>query len=122
MQDSAGKMPKFEQPALVSNGDHENSAHISSHSASSPASAFPAFADGEFDKLITPADRQRMDKYGETRKEALAEAKAGGAADDLATLDAAVSKRAAILVRLRHDRQLAMPHHQGRRHLAAGRL
>ena len=54
-------------------------------------SALPAFADGEFDKLITPADRQRMEKYGDTRKEALAEAKAGGAADELATLDAVVN-------------------------------
>ena len=45
------------------------------------ASTLPAFADGEFVKLITSSDRQRMEKYGDTRKEALAEAKAGGSAD-----------------------------------------
>ena len=56
-------------------------------------SALPAFADGEFDKLITPADRQRMEKYGDTRKEALAEAKAGGAADEVATLDTVANKQ-----------------------------
>ena len=49
--------------------------------------AGPALADGEFDKLITAADRGRMRQYGETRKQALSEAKAGGAADDLAVLD-----------------------------------
>ena len=47
----------------------------------------PAFADGEFAKLITAADRQRMEKYGDTRKEALAEARAGGSADELGMLD-----------------------------------
>jgi hypothetical protein len=51
------------------------------------ASTLPAFADGEFAKLITAPDRQRMEKYGDTRKEALAEARAGGSADELATLD-----------------------------------
>jgi hypothetical protein len=51
------------------------------------ASTLPAFADGEFVKLITSSDRQRMEKYGDTRKEALAEARAGGSADELATLD-----------------------------------
>ena len=55
--------------------------------------AIPAFADGEFDKLITAADRERMEKYGETRKEALAEAKAGGAPEDVAVLDAIVNKQ-----------------------------
>ncbi|TIX45269.1 MAG: DUF4893 domain-containing protein, partial [Mesorhizobium sp.] len=28
----------------------------------------PAFADGEVQKLITAADKARLDKYGETRK------------------------------------------------------
>jgi hypothetical protein len=51
------------------------------------AGALPAFADGEFAKLITAADRQRMEKYDETRAAALAEAKAGGAVGDLAALD-----------------------------------
>jgi hypothetical protein len=55
------------------------------------ACTVPAFADGEFDKLITPADRQRMEKYGDTRKEALDEARAGGSADELATLDKVVN-------------------------------
>ena len=55
--------------------------------------AIPAFADGEFDKLITVADRERMEKYGETRKEALAEAKAGGAPEDVVVLDAIVNKQ-----------------------------
>ncbi len=37
----------------------------------------PALADGVVQKLITPADKTRLDKYGETRKAALDEAKAG---------------------------------------------
>src|SRR5882757_2105712 len=41
----------------------------------------PALADGEVQKLITPADKARLDKYGETRKAALAEAKAGDPAE-----------------------------------------
>jgi len=36
-----------------------------------------AHADGEVQKLITAADKARLDKYGETRKAALEEAKAG---------------------------------------------
>jgi hypothetical protein len=46
-----------------------------------------ALADGEFDKLITAADRQRMENYDKTREEALAEAKARGAPEDLKALD-----------------------------------
>lgn len=53
-----------------------------------------ALADGEFDRLITAPDRQRMEKYDETRKEALAEAKAGGSAEDLKVLDAVVNRQA----------------------------
>ncbi|RUV32066.1 DUF4893 domain-containing protein, partial [Mesorhizobium sp. M5C.F.Ca.IN.020.32.2.1] len=34
----------------------------------------PALADGEVQKLITPADKVRLDKYDETRKAALDEA------------------------------------------------
>ncbi|ESX16112.1 DUF4893 domain-containing protein [Mesorhizobium sp. M1148] len=41
----------------------------------------PARADGEVQKIITPADKVRLDKYGETRKAALAEAKAGDPAE-----------------------------------------
>jgi hypothetical protein len=36
-----------------------------------------AFADGEIQKRITPADRIKLEKYGETRKAALAAAQAG---------------------------------------------
>ncbi len=53
-----------------------------------------ALADGEFDKLITAADRQRMENYGQTRKEALAEAKAGGTPGELAVLDTVMNKPA----------------------------
>ena len=41
------------------------------------ALTLPAHADGEVQKLITDADKARLDKYGETRKAALEEAKAG---------------------------------------------
>ena len=41
----------------------------------------PAHADGEVQKIITPADKARLDKYGETRKAALEEAKAGDPAE-----------------------------------------
>ncbi|TIN03514.1 MAG: DUF4893 domain-containing protein [Mesorhizobium sp.] len=33
--------------------------------------ALPAHADGDVQKLITPADKKRLDNYGETRKAAL---------------------------------------------------
>jgi hypothetical protein len=51
----------------------------------------PALADGEVQKLITPADKIRLDKYGETRKAALAEAKAGDPAE-VKQLDALLAK------------------------------
>jgi hypothetical protein len=51
----------------------------------------PALADGEVQKLITPADKARLDKYGETRKAALAEAKAGDPAE-VKQLDAVLAK------------------------------
>lgn len=41
------------------------------------ALTLPAHADGEVQKLITDADKARLDKYGETRKAALEEAKVG---------------------------------------------
>ena len=53
--------------------------------------ALPALADGEVQKLITPADKARLDKYGETRKAALAEAKAGDPAE-VKQLDALLAK------------------------------
>lgn len=51
----------------------------------------PALADGEVQKLITPADKTRLDKYSETRKAALAEAKAGNPAE-VKQLDALLAK------------------------------
>jgi hypothetical protein len=45
------------------------------------AFALPAHADGAVQKLITAADKARLDKYGDTRKAALDEAKAGDPAD-----------------------------------------
>jgi hypothetical protein len=45
------------------------------------ALALPAHADGTVQKLITVADKARLDKYGETRKAALDEAEAGDPAD-----------------------------------------
>lgn len=53
--------------------------------------AAPAFADGQVQKLITPADKARLDKYGETRNAALAEAKAGNPAE-VKQLDALLAK------------------------------
>jgi hypothetical protein len=51
----------------------------------------PALADGEVQTLITAADKARLDKYGETRKAALAEAKAGDPAE-VRQLDALLTK------------------------------
>jgi Domain of unknown function (DUF4893) len=56
------------------------------------AAAVPALADGEFDKLITPADRVRMENYEQTREQALTEARSGGTADDIAVLQQVVLK------------------------------
>ncbi|MDG4903094.1 MULTISPECIES: DUF4893 domain-containing protein [unclassified Mesorhizobium] len=53
--------------------------------------ALPAYADGELQKLITAADKARLDKYGETRKAALEEAKASDPAE-VKQLDALLSK------------------------------
>ncbi len=51
-----------------------------------------ALATGEIQSLITASDSQRLEKYDETRKAALAEAKAGGAAEDVAVLDKLIAK------------------------------
>ena len=40
-----------------------------------------AYADGAVQKLMTPADKARLEKYDETRKAALEEAKSGDAAE-----------------------------------------
>lgn len=58
------------------------------------ALAAPAMADGALQKLITPQDQQRLDDYDKTRTAALAEARNGGASEDLAALDAALSGQA----------------------------
>ena len=50
-----------------------------------------AHADGVVQKLITPADKARLEQYGETRKAALQEAKAGETAE-VAELDALLAK------------------------------
>lgn len=55
-------------------------------------SAAAAQADGVVQKLMTPADKARLEKYDATRKEALQEAKAG-LAPEVAILDAIVSKK-----------------------------
>ena len=50
-----------------------------------------AFSDGVVQKLMTPADKARLEKYGETRKAALAEAR-NGDAPKVAELDALLAK------------------------------
>jgi hypothetical protein len=55
--------------------------------------ASQALATGEIESLITPADRARLEKYEATRTEAIDEAKKGGAAADVATLDAILAKQ-----------------------------
>jgi len=56
------------------------------------ASAGPAFADGVVQKLMTPADRSRLEQYDATRKAALAEARSGGDAAEFTALDALLAK------------------------------
>ncbi|WP_137933167.1 DUF4893 domain-containing protein [Mesorhizobium comanense] len=53
--------------------------------------ALPAHADGQVQKLITAADKARLAKYDETRKAALAEAKAGNPAE-VSQLNALLAK------------------------------
>ena len=43
--------------------------------------AAPAFADGVVQKLMTPADKTKLEKYGETRKAAIAAAQKGEPAE-----------------------------------------
>jgi hypothetical protein len=52
----------------------------------------PAHAEGAIDKLITPADRIRLQKYGATRRAAIAEAKAGGPSAELSGLETTLAK------------------------------
>lgn len=51
----------------------------------------PAMADGALPRVMTAHDQQRLDTYEATRASALAEARAGGSADDLRVLDAVLS-------------------------------
>jgi hypothetical protein len=53
--------------------------------------ASQAFATGEIESLITTADRARLERYEETRAQALEVARKGGAAEDIATLDAVLA-------------------------------
>lgn len=53
--------------------------------------AYPALADGVVQKLMTPADKARLENFDETRKAALDEAKAGDPAE-VAQLDALLAK------------------------------
>ena len=54
--------------------------------------ASQAFATGEIESLITAADRARLEKYEETRAQAIDDARKGGSAEDIATLDAVLAK------------------------------
>ncbi|WP_368905117.1 DUF4893 domain-containing protein [Taklimakanibacter lacteus] len=51
------------------------------------AASITAHADGEIGKLMTAADKQRLAAFDKTRAEAIAEAKKGGAPEDVATLE-----------------------------------
>ena len=55
------------------------------------STALPAFADGEVQKLMTGADKKRLAEYGETRKQAIAEAKSG-LPDEVKQFDALLAK------------------------------
>ena len=52
-----------------------------------------ASADCVVDKLITPADRIRLDRYAQTRETAIAEARQGGVPGDIAQLETILAKR-----------------------------
>jgi hypothetical protein len=56
--------------------------------------ATPALADGVVDKIMTDADKTRLRNYETVRTEALAEAKTGGALQDMTQLEATLSKPA----------------------------
>jgi hypothetical protein len=53
--------------------------------------ASPALADGVVQKLMTPADKARLEQHGETRRAALAEARSGDPAE-ASELDALLTK------------------------------
>ena len=53
----------------------------------------PTLADGVFDRLITAADRARMQGYDATREQALDEARRDGTPADVRTLDAILGRQ-----------------------------
>lgn len=54
--------------------------------------ALPAWADGVVDKIMTSADKTRLQDYGTARATAIAEARAGGTPGDIAALDNMLGK------------------------------
>jgi len=52
-----------------------------------PLFAGPALADGEFPNSLAPADQARLEKFEQSRENAIAEARAGGSPEDVAELD-----------------------------------
>lgn len=52
----------------------------------------PAIADGVVQKLITPADRTRLENYAKTRQIALSEARSGGDPAEFSRLEEALDK------------------------------
>ena len=55
------------------------------------ALASPAFADGAIFRLLTPADKARLERFETVRSAAIAEARTRGAPADVAALDRALS-------------------------------
>ncbi|RUM99663.1 DUF4893 domain-containing protein [Pseudaminobacter arsenicus] len=55
-------------------------------------STSPSFATGEIEGLITPPDRTRLAQFGATRSAAIDEARRGGLAEDVSTLDMMLAK------------------------------
>lgn len=57
------------------------------------ASSLPALATGELPDLLTEADKSRLARYEESRQEAIDEAVAGGAEEDVAVFRQIVERR-----------------------------
>lgn len=55
--------------------------------------AGPALADGTFQNTVTAADSARLQNYEKTKAMALDEARKGGSAEDVATLESVVGKQ-----------------------------
>ncbi|SHG08801.1 protein of unknown function [Kaistia soli DSM 19436] len=75
--------------------DHQTKAHPANHRLAGALAAMllfaavpAAFADGTMaDRILTPADKARLASFETARRDAIAEARAGGSKADLATLD-----------------------------------